>query len=157
MISNAVSFDGNRFISCLKWAQDNILTESIVNKLSKDPDFIKLSRSEKAMDFLSENLKGVPFLTYSSSNIVCYNMETEKKELREKISGLSRSKSKHEDTYKLPAFSSFVSNPNGILSANINYIVTSCYPSVALHVKRMNSKAFDDLPQTVGNKCIDVN
>jgi len=157
MIANTISFDGNRFISCLKWVQDNILTETVINKLSKDPDFIKLSKGEESsLDFKSLT-GGIPFLTYSSSNIVCYDIAQEKREVEKKILDLQKSKFKNAEAYKLPAFKSFIANPRGILSANINYLVSSCYPSVAIHVKRMNAKAFDDLPQSEGNKCIDVN
>ena len=36
MIANAVSFDGSKFISCLKWIHDNILGEATAKRVKRD-------------------------------------------------------------------------------------------------------------------------
>lgn len=145
MIANAISFDGSKFISCLKWVHDNIIGESTSKRVAKDSiTFIdKLSKSEE---------ESGKFLGFNSSQIEVQKLEdiTSKK-----ISGDKKIPDDLAGFKALVDLSSSKSEIKEGLGKNIFYIATDIYPSIKIHVKRMNSTTFEDVPQEAPFKCID--
>jgi len=145
MIANCISFDGTKFISCIKWIHDNILGESTANRISKD-----------SIGFLggTSNAKD-PFLGYQSSRIIVSKTE-ELEEVRNKpvSKDPSRSLSGFQPLIKMGEKEG--KGIKGSLGKNLFYISADIYPSVSAHVKRMNATSFDEIPQTAPFKCVNA-
>jgi hypothetical protein len=145
VIANCVSFDGSKFISCIKWIHDNVLGESVANRISKDTigSFGDFGNSKD------------PFLGYQSSKIIVSKVK-ELEEVRNKPASREASRS-------LSGFQPLISmgekegkGIKGSLGKNLFYISADIYPSVAAHVKRMNATSFEDVPQSAPFKCVNA-
>jgi hypothetical protein len=145
MIANCVSFDGSKFISCIKWIHDNVLGESVANRISKDTigSFGDFGNSKD------------PFLGYQSSKIIVSKVK-ELEDVRNKPASREASRS-------LSGFQPLISmgekegkGIKGSLGKNLFYISADIYPSVAAHVKRMNATSFEDVPQSAPFKCVNA-
>jgi hypothetical protein len=145
MIANCISFDGSKFISCIKWIHDNILGESTANRITKD-----------SIGFLGTTVNAKdPFLGYQSSRIIVSKTE-ELEEVRNKpvSKDPSRSLSGFQPLIKMGEKEG--KGIRGSLGKNIFYISADIYPSISAHVKRMNATSFDDIPQTAPFKCVNA-
>ena len=145
VIANCVSFDGSKFISCIKWIHDNVLGESVANRISKDTigSFGDFGNSKD------------PFLGYQSSKIIVSKVK-ELEDVRNKPASREASRS-------LSGFQPLISmgekegrGIKGSLGKNLFYISADIYPSVAAHVKRMNATSFEDVPQSAPFKCVNA-
>jgi len=145
MISNCVSFDGSKFISCVKWINDNVLGESTAKRVTKDAIFgISKNNSDTG-----------PLLSYEGSKIIVGDYD----DLKNK-----RTKSKKEMSSSLGGISILAGMRNSedfkgiknILGNNCYYIAADIYPSISSHVKRMNATEFENLPQQSPFKCVNI-
>jgi hypothetical protein len=149
MVANCVSFDGDEFISCVKWLDENVIGESTAKRIAKD-QIISAS--------LSDDSDSGPLLGYESSKIVVGNLSQISK-------GETVSKRKKKTSSSLPGLVELAGMKTSekksetikdVLSDTCYYIAADVYPSIQTHLKRMNSKTFDQVPQVSPNKCINV-
>lgn len=149
MIANCVTFDGDEFISCIKWINDNVISESTAKRIASD-----LIIGSSSDDSDTGNLLG-----FESSRIISGRMN----EILKKSAATKRTK---KMSSALPSFSVLAgmkkddaSSSTGlrpILADTCYYIAADIYPSIQSHLKRMNAKKFEDVPQGSPNKCINV-
>jgi hypothetical protein len=142
MIANAVSFDGSKFISCLKWIHDNILGEATAKRVKRD-NIYGLSRNSDDDD--SGKLLGFQ----GSQIIIAGSQKLADKKLNKK----------GEISEDLPGIKVLSEDDRGgtdiqkVLAKNCYYIGADVYPSIKLHVKRMNATNFEQVPQSAPFKC----
>jgi hypothetical protein len=86
MIANCVTFDGSKFVSCIKWIHDNVLGESTAKRIANDNIYIS-DTDDKDTGLL---------LTYQSSKIISGHFNELEK---------SRNTSKRQMSGDLPGFS----------------------------------------------------
>ena len=143
MLANCVTFDGNKFISCIKWINDNVLGSSTAKRISKD-----------SISGLSEDdSDSGPLLTYEGSKIIVGEYDdiqkrktTSKRQMSSALDGIGI-------LGNLKGSDGGIKN---ILGNNCYYIAADIYPSIATHVKRMNATSFDEIPQQSPFKCINI-
>ena len=144
MIANCVTFDGSKFVSCIKWIDNNVLGAATAKRISKDSIF-GLSKDDSDSG---------PLLTYEGSKIIVGEYDDIKKR---------RTTSKRQMSTSLEGISILGdmkgsdSGIKNILGNNCYYIAADIYPSIATHIKRMNATSFDEIPQQSPFKCINVN
>ena len=143
MVANAVSFDGSKMISCIKWIHDNVLGESTAKRVSKD----SISGFDPGDDKDSGRMLG-----YKSSSIIVDSAD----EIADKKIQISpRSSDDLSGFNPLIDLNTSSSPIKKALGKNCYYIANEIYPSIKIHVKRMNATNFDDVPQTKPFKCMD--
>jgi hypothetical protein len=147
MLSNCVSFDGDKFISCIKWIHDNIMGEIVCNKIVKDSVIF-------SMDDIDSG--DIVLLGFENSGIYVSNKEDLLDRLKkEEIKEPSRQLSGFLPVIKMSGKKDpEESGIKEIFAKNLYYISSSIYPSLSSHLKRMNSISFDELPQNSPFKCI---
>jgi hypothetical protein len=143
MIANCVTFDGSKFVSCIKWVNDNVLGASTAKRISKDIVFA----------LTKDDSDSGPLLTYEGSKIIVGKYEDIKK--RETTSKRQMS-SALEGIGILGSMKGSDSGIKNVLGNNCYYIAADIYPSIATHVKRMNATSFDEIPQQSPFKCVNV-
>jgi|694.fasta_scaffold58167_5 hypothetical protein len=143
MVSNAISFDGSKFISCVKWIHDNVLGEATAKRISDDKYFTFTTKDT--------NKDSGKLLGFNGSSIVISNVD--------KICGRRFDKS-GSITDDLVGFKSIIAEGKSgsadarkALGTNCYYIAADIYPSIKTHVKRMNATNFDQVPQFKPFKC----
>lgn len=143
MIANCVTFDGSKFISCIKWINDNILGASTAKRISKDSIF----------GLTEDDSDSGPLLTYEGSKIIVGEYDdikkrktTSKRQMSSALDGIST----------LAGMKGSDSGIKNILGNNCYYIAADIYPSIATHVKRMNAISFDEVPQQSPFKCVNT-
>jgi hypothetical protein len=146
MLSNAVSFDGKKFISCIKWIHDHVLGEATSKRIAKDSIYMEKSLSEDEI------------LSYVGSDIKLVK--------RSSIGtgwGKNLADSKNSPSEDLSGFSPLIylkdsdSKYKKVLGVNVFYIAADIYPSLKSHIRRMNATNFEQVPQFKPFKCVDVN
>ena len=142
MLANTVTFDGEKYISSIKWIYDNcfvpstatrIAGDSIISKADDRDNFGHLLMFEKATMKVKSRRdleEGVEFDTG--------------KDMNEDLNGWS-------SLAKLAKSSS--SNIKKAFGGNIHFIASRVYPGIKVHVKRMNARTFDSVPQDKDSKC----
>lgn len=147
MIANTVSFNGEKFISSIKWVYDNCLTPSVAKRISTDSITVRSEDSE------------------SHGHMLCYDSQTIKVRSTKTIINEDLP---HLDQYKeiddslsgwqpiAKMASSSTSSIKSTLGETVYFIGSRVYPSVKIHVKRMNSSQFADVPQEGTSKCFKV-
>ncbi len=144
MVANAVTFDGSKFVSCIKWIHDNVMGESTSKRIAKDNSF----------SFKNDYDDTGKLLGFESSRIIV----ADAKELYKRK---NPTKGK-EPSKALSGFSSLIDlkdkegGLNSVLGQNLYYISADIYPSVASHVKRMNATSFEELPQNAPFQAVDA-
>jgi hypothetical protein len=151
MISSAVSFDGKKFISCVKWIHDHVLGEVTSKRIANDSIlFLKTGGFSGVNDMLSYNSNGIAIRDVSTSSGI--------KSLINKVKKMILK----EPTKDLPGFKYLIDMDDdddlgkSTLSTNCKYIACEIYPIINAHVKRMNAASFDKVPQPKSSKCIDI-
>ena len=143
MVANAVSFDGSKFISCVKWIHDNVLGEATAKRISDDKYF--------TFSMNDTNKDSGKLLGFDKSNIIisdpdkiCGRKFDKSGSVPDDLSGfkpiISEGKSGSADVRKA-------------LGINCYYIAVDIYPSIKTHVKRMNATNFEQVPQFKPFKC----
>ena len=147
MVANTVSFNGEKFISSIKWIYDNCLTPAVAKRISADSITVRSENSE------------------SHGNMLCYDSQTIKVRSTKTIINEDLP---HLDQYKdmddslsgwqtiSKLASSSTSSIKSTLGETVYFIGSRVYPSVKIHVKRMNASQFTDVPQEDSSKCFKV-
>lgn len=143
MIANAVTFDGSKFVSCIKWVNDNVLGASTAKRISKDSIF----------GLTEDDSDSGPLLTYEGSKIIVGEYDDIKKK---KTTSKRQMSSALEGISILGNMKGSDSGIKNILGNNCYYIAADIYPSIATHIKRMNATSFDEIPQQSPFKCFNV-
>jgi len=143
MIANCVTFDGSKFISCIKWVNDNILGASTAKRISKDSIF----------GLTEDDSDSGPLLTYEGSKIIVGEYDDIKKR---KTTSKRQMSSALDGIGILAGMKGSDSGIKNILGNNCYYIAADIYPSIATHVKRMNAISFDEVPQQAPFKCVNT-
>jgi len=148
MIANTVTFDGDKFVSCIKWIHDNIMGESTCNRLVKDSITSSIDDVDSGEIIL---------LGFESSKIIV----STKEDLLDRLN----TEEVKDPSRMLSGFSPLIKISSGkdpedagvkeILGKNLYYIAADIYPSIAAHVKRINSTSFSEIPQVSPFKCVD--
>lgn len=151
MISSAVSFDGKKFISCIKWIHDHVLGETTAKRISNDSIFW----------FKTGSLFGVDeLLSYGSRGLVVSDVSS-MSFLKKMINKVQKLTLKDPST-DLPGLKYLIDMEDdddmgkNTLSANCKYIASEIYPIISSHVKRMNAATFEKVPQSKTCKCIEI-
>lgn len=140
MLANAISFDGKKAISCLKWIHDNVLGEATCKRISKDaisPVFLKSKKYGK-------------FLGFKESSIVVVDPEEVKER---KAKNVSKTRDGLEGFASLADMKASNDSLKSAIGKNIDFMIGSIYPSIESHVDRMNAKSFEDIPQNKPFMC----
>lgn len=149
MIANCVSFDGDEFISCVKWLDENILGESTAKRIAKD---------QIISAFIGDDEDTGSLLGFKSSKIVAGSLNqisknlkvtSRKKKMSTKLPGIvelagMKRQEKKSETIK------------EVLADTCYFIAADIYPGVETHLRRINAKTFDQVPQSAPNKCINI-
>jgi len=143
MIANCVTFDGSKFVSCIKWINDNILGVSTAKRISKDSIF----------GLTEDDSDSGPLLTYEGSKIIVGEYDDIKKR---KTSSKRQMSSALDGISTLAGMKGSDSGIKNILGNNCYYIAADIYPSIATHIKRMNAISFDEVPQQSPFKCVNT-
>jgi len=143
-LSNSITFDGDKFISCLKWIHDNVLGEKTSKKISSEA-FISAEQTDKETgNLLTFDGNSLMILPYKN---LLKNMDIKKvdKDCPDSLSGFK-----------------FIINLNTsdspivkILARNLGYITSTIYPSLENHLKRINTDSFSKFPNVIPFKCFD--
>jgi hypothetical protein len=143
MIANCVTFDGSKFISCIKWINDNVLGASTAKRISKDSIF----------GLTEDDSDTGPLLTYEGSKIIVGEYDNIKKR---KTTSKRQMSSALDGIGILAEMKGSESGIKSILGNNCYYIAADIYPSIATHVKRMNATEFSEVPQQAPFKCVNT-
>ena len=143
MIANCVTFDGSKFVSCIKWINDNVLGASTAKRISKDSIF----------GLTEDDSDSGPLLTYEGSKIIVGEYDNIKKR---KTTSKRQMSSALDGIGMLGNMKGSDSGIKNILGNNCYYIAADIYPSIATHIKRMNSTSFDEIPQQSPFKCVNI-
>ena len=145
VLSNCVTYDPDKkkFIPCIKWIHDNILTEDVCQRISDD----KLLIDEAGDGIL---------LTFNGDTLVAPKNATVMEMIKKKYNdGYTKEKN-------LPFFNSIIGKKPGsvagknIVIINLRRITKTIYPAVSDTCKRMNTVEFKDFPQKSPQKCIEI-
>ena len=148
-VANCVSYDpqSEKFISCLKWIHDNVLTEEVCQRIIND----------RIGSDASGKLNKV-VLVFSGDGISIYS----KDEINDKVAPKYKGSSDVSDK-SLPGISILASKspvaysaPKAALVVNSRIILKNIYPLIKTLCKRLNAQKFEDVPQSNGLKCIEV-
>ena len=143
IVANCVTFDGSKFVSCIKWINDNVLGSSTAKRISKD----SISRLS------GDDSDSGPLLTYEGSKIIIGEYDVIKKR---KTSSEKQMSSALDGIGILGDMKGSDSGIKNILGNNCYYIAADIYPSIATHSKRMNAISFDEVPQQSPFKCVNT-
>ena len=144
-LANSITFDGEKFISCLKWIHDNVLGEKTCKKVASEA-FTSTEQTDKETgNLLTFDGNSLMVLPYKN---LLRNMDIKKadKKCPDSISGFR----------PIINLSSSDSPILKILSRNLGYITSTIFPSIENHLKRMNSDSFGKIPNVSPFKCFDA-
>lgn len=146
-LSNCVTYDKStkKFIPCIKWIADNILSEDVCQSIYDD----RLMRV---------GARDGDILTFSGDTIINPTLIEINKILSQ------RSQDGWRENKDLTTFNTLIKlNPNagmrnlkGIVVLNLRIIVKTIYPAVKTMCKRLNAVEFKDVPQDAPNKCVEI-
>lgn len=139
MVANAISFDGSKFISCIKWIHDNLLGEATAKRIKRDQMFSVTDEDSDTGRLLG--FEGSSIISAGAKKLAA-KKANKKGEISEDLPGL-----------KVLAESDPDSPIRRVLGKNAYYIGADIYPSIKIHVKRMNATNFEQIPQASPFKC----
>jgi hypothetical protein len=145
-----------RVVSCLKWIHDNALGESQIDRFLGD--ISGMSFSEQS--FMSKSPKKALALNKSSitvANVNEYSSTKPKFDLElipDSINGYKKLIKKIYEAGK--SSRSWDMGPASLIATNLYRVFAEIYPSISVHVKRMNSTDFDNVPQKSPFKCLEI-
>ena len=144
-IANTVTFDGEKFIGCLKWIHDNILGERTCKKIASEAFTTTEQMDKETGNLLTFDGNSLMVLPYKN---ILKNMDIKKtdKDCPDYLLGFK----------PILGLSSSDSPIIKILARNIGYIVSTVAPSIENHVKRMNANSFSKVPNKSPFKCYEV-
>ena len=145
--SNCVTYDPDKkkYIPCIKWVSDNILTEDVCQRVADDRLMQDLARDGE-------------LITFSGDTLVSPKRTEVVKILNQKNDdGFTSQKALSSFTPLIkfkPATNLHTSK--GIVILNLRRITKTIYPAVSDMCKRMNTVEFKDFPQKSPFKCVEV-
>ena len=139
MVANAITFDGSKFISCLKWIHDNLLGEATAKRIKRDQMFSVTNEDKDSGKMLG--FDGSSIVSSTSKKIADKKLN-KKSDVSEDLPGL-----------KVLAETGQDSQIKEALAKNCYYMGADIYPSIKIHLKRMNATNFEEVPQTSPFKC----
>jgi len=146
-IANCISYDAQsgKFISCLKWIHDNVLTEDACGRIIND-----------RIISVETGILGKGVLVYRGNGINIYSRDEINKSVAPKYKGTSDASDKELPGINILASKSptAYSASKAALVINSRIILKNIYPLIKTTCKRLNSEKFDDVPQSSGFKCI---
>lgn len=145
--SNCVTYDPDdkKYIPCIKWISDNILTEDVCQRVADDR-------------LMYDTAGNHTLLTFSGNTLVA-------PKIGEVSNILSKKNNDGFTTQKdLSSFTPLIKikpatdilQPKGIVILNLRRITKTIYPAVLDACKRMNTVEFKDFPQKSPLKCVEV-
>ena len=145
--SNCVTYDPDKkkYIPCIKWISDNILTEDVCQRVADDRLMKDLARDGELITFSGDTLVS-PKRTEVVKILVQKNND-----------GFTSQKALSSFTPLIkfkPATNLHTSK--GIVILNLRRITKTIYPAVSDMCKRMNTVEFKDFPQKSPLKCVEV-
>jgi hypothetical protein len=145
MIANAITFDGDKFISCIKWVHDNVIGEETSNRISKDSISL-FGEKENRED---------PFLTFEGNTMTVTKIkDLEKRRVKDSNKETSKSLIGFKPLIKMG--DSTTNSIKKMLGKNLYYIAADIYPGVSTHLKRINATTFEDIPDVKPFKCVNI-
>ncbi len=145
--SNCVTYDPDKkkYIPCIKWVSDNILTEDVCQRVADDRLMQDLARDGE-------------LITFSGDTLVSPKRTEVVKILNQKNDdGFTSQKALSSFTPLIkfkPGTGMMASK--GIVILNLRRITKTIYPAVSDMCKRMNTVEFKDFPQKSPLKCVEV-
>jgi hypothetical protein len=150
MMGNCVTFNGEKFISCIRWIDDNIIGESTANRIVKDQilgvNLLDDSDTGKLLGYESSKIIVGSFSEISKKNTA----NKRKKQMSDTLPGMNILANMKKQDGEARGI-------KGLLADTCYYIAADIYPSIESHLKRMNAKTFDQIPQKAPNKCVNIN
>ena len=143
-ISNSITFDGDKFVSCLKWIHDNVLGEKTSKKIASEA-FTSTEQTDKETGNL---------LTFDGNSLMIlpYKNLLRKMDIKKVDKNCPDSLSGFRSIINLNTSDSPIIK---ILARNLGYITSTLYPSLETHLKRMNTDSFSKVPNVIPFKCFD--
>jgi hypothetical protein len=143
-LSNSITFDGDKFISCLKWIHDNVLGEKTSKKISSEA-FTSAEQTDKETGNL---------LTFDGNSLMVlpYKNLLKKMDIKKVDKDCPDSLSGFRFIINLNTSDSPIIK---ILARNLGYITSTLYPSLENHLKRINTDSFSKVPNVIPFKCFD--
>lgn len=146
-ISNCVTYDidKKKYIPCIKWISDNILTEDVCQRVADD----RLMKDEAGDGEL---------LTFSKDTLINpTRMEVTSILTKKGSDGYVEQKalSAFAPLARLKPGTGMLAS-KGMVILNLRRITKTIYPAVSASCKRMNTVEFKDFPQKSPFKCIEV-
>ena len=143
-ISNSITFDGDEFVSCLKWIHDNVLGEKTSKKIASEA-FTSTEQTDKETGNL---------LTFDGNSLMIlpYKNLLRKMDIKKVDKNCPDSLSGFRSIINLNTSDSPIIK---ILARNLGYITSTLYPSLETHLKRMNTDSFSKVPNVIPFKCFD--
>ena len=145
-VANSISFDGKKFISCIKWIHDHVLGEATSKRIAKDSIYMEgILSDDEILSFVGRDIKLLKRSSIGTSW------------------GKNLSDSRNTPSEDLSGFGPLIylkdsdSKYKKVLGTNTFYIAADIYPSLKSHIRRMNATNFDQVPQFKPFKCVDVN
>lgn len=145
--SNCVTYDPDKkkYIPCIKWVSDNILTEDVCQRVADDRLMQDLARDGE-------------LITFSGDTLVSPKRTEVVRILNQKNDdGFTSQKALSSFTPLIkfkPGTGMMASK--GIVILNLRRITKTIYPAVSDMCKRMNTVEFKDFPQKSPLKCVEV-
>jgi hypothetical protein len=143
-LSNSITFDGDKFVSCLKWIHDNVLGEKTSKKIASEA-FTSTEQTDKETGNL---------LTFDGNSLMIlpYKNLLRKMDIKKVDKDCPDSLSGFRSIINLNTSDSPIIK---ILARNLGYITSTLYPSLENHLKRMNTDSFSKVPNVIPFKCFD--
>ena len=148
-ISNCVTYDMDRkkYIPCIKWVSDNILTEEVCRRIADDRLLSDVHAQDGSLLIFTKDTLANPKTSEIESILNKKNNDgwTDQKDL-----------SSFVPLIELRPAKGAIKKSKGIVILNLRKITKTIYPAVSNLCKRMNTVEFKDFPQVLPNKCIEI-
>jgi hypothetical protein len=146
MVANAISYDGERFVSCIRWVYDNCLNPRTSKRISTDT-ITSSSSAEKRGHMLFFEGSTIKVRSTSDISLSDESKLDQYKEIDDHLEGW-KSLSKLAKSSSSPIKAS--------LGNNVYFIGSRIYPSIKIHLRRINSVDFSQVPQEDNSRCFHV-
>ena len=143
-LANSITFDGEKFISCLKWIHDNVLGEKTSKKIASEAFTSTEQTDRETGNLLTFDENSLMILPYKNL-LKRMDIKRVDKDCPDSLSGFR----------SIINLSSSDSPILKILARNLGYITSTVYPSIENHLKRINLDSFTKYPNVVPFKCFD--
>jgi hypothetical protein len=154
--ANMIAYNKNKdnFVSVVKWLHDNLLTETVIDRIMNDnimssPSWAKNRNSPSILKF--DGKGGIVMVSFNDYQNYIAKHQFTKFDLTKDLSGFSKAvnyESKNSNADK--------SVPRNAFVINLRKIASSIYPNLKIQLRRINSQQFSDVPQPGKFNCTEV-